>query len=349
MFQHKCSLLTSLVAAGLALVSGIIAQAQTSYSFRDLGTLGGTSSSATGVNNAGQVVGASTLANGAAHGFYWSAGTGMVDIPTFGGTGGGAKGLNNVGDVVGHATNAAGVWHAFLWNSSTHALTDLNSLLSATDASNWVLTYAWKVNNNRQVIGQGIKGGATYYNAYVLDLNTGTLTDMGVFGPHGINNLLAPQVVGDNSGVSYLYSNGSTVSLASLTSAKDTNNMGAIVGYLPNAHAAYRSPAGVITDLGEWGGAAGLASANSINNASTPMVVGDSNYYQKGSVLTHRAFRWIVGNGAMQDLNSLTSNLGRKMILFGANCVSDTGYIACQQDPAGYSTGNTHAFLLTPQ
>ena len=132
-----------------------------------------------------------------------------------------------------------------------------------------------------------------------------------------------------------------------MTSANDISNAGAIVGYLQNAHAAYRSPAGVITDLGEWGGAYGLASATSINNTASAMVVGDSNIIAKGTLI-HHAFRWIVGSGPMQDLNSLTVNLGKK-ILFGANCVSDTGYIACQQDPAGSSTTNSHAFLLTPQ
>lgn len=342
--RHKTlnSLLATLITG--AFLWACPAIAQTSYNYYDLGTLGGTTSSSAGVNNAGQVVGATTLASGATHPFYWSSATGMVDIGTFGGTSGGAKGINNVGDVVGHATNVANVWHPFVWNISTHVLTDLNSLLSQTDAAKWTLTYAWKINDNRQVIGQGTVtiGGLKYSHAYLLDLNTSTLTDLGAFQPIGINSVPPPQVVGGQSGVAYLYSGGSLMTLASFTSAKAINNAGEIVGYLPNAHAAYRSPSGQITDLGYWGAPYGVASANSINNAASPMVVGDSDIVIKGSYVKH-AFRWIVGSTpGMQDLNSLTLNLGKTSYLSLASNVSDTGYIVG-------STGNSHAFLLTPQ
>jgi len=47
----------------------------------DLGTLGGTSGSATAVNDRGQAVGFSTLAGEAAtHAFSWTAKRGMVDL-----------------------------------------------------------------------------------------------------------------------------------------------------------------------------------------------------------------------------------------------------------------------------
>lgn len=355
MNRHRNPLLHSLGVFALLLASCLTAQAQTSYSYRDLGTLGGTSSSAAGVNNAGQVVGASTLANGAAHAFYWSSSTGMVDIGTFGGTGGGAKAINNLGEVVGHTTNVAGVWHAFYWNNVSYTLTDLNSLLSPTDAANWVLTYAWKINDNRKVIGNGTLtiGGVASNHGYLLDLNTGTITDIGAASAvDGINNLPSPQVTTFLSGNSFLYSGGSLTSLSPLIRAFSVNNASETVGYLFNAHAAYRSPSGVITDMGTfYGGNGGLASGYSINNASTPMVVGDSYYSQPGRVLSHRAFRWIVGSGAIQDLNSITANLGKTKpwILYYAWCVSDTGYIACRANKLGYDDGNQRAFLLTPQ
>ena len=342
--------LAAFAALTLATLSGIAARAQTAYSYWDLGTLGGTSSSAAGVNTAGQVVGAATLANGATHPFYWSSATGMVDIGTFGGTGGGAKGINNVGDVVGHATNAASVWHPFVWNISTHVLTDLNSLLSPSDAAKWTLTYAWKVNDNRQVIGQGtvIIGGTAFSHGFLLDLTTTpyvTITDLGGYFPDGINNLSPPQLSCWPASAAGAIVYPSLVNLFPVIRAYGINNAGGVVGYLQNSHAAYISPAGVLTDLGSWG--TGLASANSINNAASPMVVGDSNIVVKGSNI-HHAFRWAVGSAAIQDLNSLTLNLGKKS-LFGAKSVSDTGYIACQQDPAGSSTTNSHAFLLTTQ
>ena len=47
---------------------------------RDLGTLGGTTSAPTGLNDAGQVVGSSTLADGSTHAFLWTPTDGMDDI-----------------------------------------------------------------------------------------------------------------------------------------------------------------------------------------------------------------------------------------------------------------------------
>lgn len=350
--MQRSGFLATAAALALSALLGNAARAQTSYSYRDLGTLGGTTATTSYVNNAGQVVGASSLANGATHPFYWSSATGMVDIGTFGGTGGGAKGINNLGDVVGHATNAAATWRPFLWNNATRVLTDLNSLLSPTDASLWTLTYAWKINDNRQVIGQGtiVIGGTPVTHGYLLDLNTNTILDLGAITPDGINNLASPQVSAWQSGNSYLYSGGSLTSLAPLIRATNINNAGETVGYLFNAHPAYRSPSGVVTDLGTFGGAGGgsFALAYSINNAASPMVVGSTTASTRGATIYH-AFRWTVGSGAIQDLNALTTGLGKRMVLFGAVSVSDTGYIACQQDPAGSSTASTRAVLLTPQ
>ncbi len=188
--------LSILAALTITALAGIQAQAQTSYTYRDLGTLGGTSSRANGVNNFGQVVGWSILANGDRHSFYWSSATGMVDLGTFGGTTSGAWDINNVGDVVGQANNAANVSHAFAWNTSTYVLTDLNTLLSSLDAAKWTLTYAWKINDNRQVIEQGTVtiGGTSSTHGYLLDLPYTTITDLGAYYPDGINNLSPPQL-----------------------------------------------------------------------------------------------------------------------------------------------------------
>src|SRR5262245_47152693 len=72
------------------------------YVINDLGTLGGDSSEASAINNAGQVVGWSTNASGATRGFLYAGGA-TTDLGTLpGGTDSFATGINDLGQVVGY-------------------------------------------------------------------------------------------------------------------------------------------------------------------------------------------------------------------------------------------------------
>ena len=84
----------------------------------DLGTLGGESSEANGINNAGQVVGAARRADGDFGAFLWQSGKGMRDL---GGVAAGATGISDTGYVVGEVgmlrTGEGIRYHAFLWKA----------------------------------------------------------------------------------------------------------------------------------------------------------------------------------------------------------------------------------------
>ncbi len=88
----------------------------------DLGTLGGTSSQAFGINDHGQVVGQSRLANGQLRAFLWEDGA-MTDLGTLGGTFSLARGINDLGQVVGRSTLANGESRATLWSRMGRART----------------------------------------------------------------------------------------------------------------------------------------------------------------------------------------------------------------------------------
>jgi probable HAF family extracellular repeat protein len=69
----------------------------------DLGTLGGTFSFPSAINDKGEVVGRSTtVASGiSTHAFVWTARTGMIDLGTLGGATSRAAAVNNHGQVAG--------------------------------------------------------------------------------------------------------------------------------------------------------------------------------------------------------------------------------------------------------
>ncbi len=82
---------------------------------KDLGTLGGSFSQATSINQLGQVTGTAETSAGAMHAFLWTLAGGMQDLGTLGGTWSQARALNALGQVTGNAGTTTDAWHAFLW------------------------------------------------------------------------------------------------------------------------------------------------------------------------------------------------------------------------------------------
>ncbi|MGC4114808.1 MAG: hypothetical protein QM765_09395 [Myxococcales bacterium] len=92
---------------------------------RDLGTLGGLSSAAKAINEAGTVAGDSTLASGEYRGFLYREGA-MSDLGSLGGAETLSFAINPLGQVAGQSQLSDGGRHAFLFDGQ--ALRDLGSL-----------------------------------------------------------------------------------------------------------------------------------------------------------------------------------------------------------------------------
>lgn len=104
---------------------------------RDLGTLGGNTSRANGVNNTGKVAGESQVKNGQARAFLYD-GAKMVDLT---GKASSAYGINNTDRVVGDIGSRAFTWKANSWNY-------LPGLTGATGSG-----HANAVNDNDLIVG----------------------------------------------------------------------------------------------------------------------------------------------------------------------------------------------------
>lgn len=169
-----------------------------------LGTLGGASAVAHDINNAGEIVGASS--NGSASRPYKRDAAGMMhDLGTLLGTTnstGRAWGINQSGAVVGLSRNEANTTsQATLWIGGS--ISNLGSLADGT-----LFSQAYAINDDNVVVGSSVIGKVSptsstdLYHAFVWE--DGVMTDLGAH----------------PSNTNYIHSE-----------AKDINNAGDIVGY----------------------------------------------------------------------------------------------------------------------
>jgi probable HAF family extracellular repeat protein len=108
---------------------------------RNLGTLSGDDrSTASAINNRGEVVGDSCCSRGAPRAVIWSTGGAIRELGVLGGEGipdndgSTATDINDRGHVVGSSVTSSGTRHAFVW-SSRDGMTDLGTLGGSSSAA----------------------------------------------------------------------------------------------------------------------------------------------------------------------------------------------------------------------
>jgi probable HAF family extracellular repeat protein len=142
--------------AGNSLVAGNTqASLWQNGSVQALGTLGGSNSFASAINESNQVVGRAQTADGAYHGALWDSGN-IIDLGMSN-----AVSINESGEVVGSALDSQGNSVAALWKNGV--LTDLNTFLSAQlKNEGWSLVSAAGINDNGWIIGLAADSNFNY-------------------------------------------------------------------------------------------------------------------------------------------------------------------------------------------
>ena len=166
-----------------------------SGSLQDIGSLGGDTSNANGINNAGSVVGFSYLAGDVIfHAFLWTQTAGMQDLGTLGGPSSAAHAINNVGQVVGESYIAGSTteYHVFLWSPST-GMQDLGTLPGLP------VCFGLGINDSGEVVGVCQQMFSNSPKRAFLWSRAGGMKDLGTLGGRdstasGINS--AGEVVG---------------------------------------------------------------------------------------------------------------------------------------------------------
>ena len=321
----------------LALVAGIGAcnmALAASYTITDLGTLGGSSSAGSAINNAGEVTGWSYDASGSTRAFVYRNGI-MTDLGTLGGESSWGTAINDTGQVTGYATTASGAGRAFLYSNGT--MTDIGTL-------GGVQSWGNGINNLGQITGwaQASSGAG---RAFLY--SDGVMTDLGTLNEswgNAINN--AGYVTGwthDASGAerAFLYRDGTLTDLGGLVGGERSegtaiNDAGQVTVQSSDASfnfsRAFIYHDGAITDLGPSVGGLG------INNAG--QVVGVSEGI--GAAL--------YSNGTVVDLSTLIPPdsgwlLGQPTDINDAGQITGYGFIDINKDGV---LDETHAYLLTP-
>ncbi|MCH8251420.1 MAG: DUF3466 family protein [Planctomycetes bacterium] len=218
-----------------------------SYVIIDLGTLGGNTSVALGINESGQVVGSADTPQGLRHAYLWEAAV-MIDLGTLPPEPQSeAWDISEAGHVVGIATADGGIARGFMWQDGT--MIDLGNLGAAN-------THAFGVNEFGQVVGFSWLPPSEP-RAFLWE--DGVMSDLGTLGGASSNawdvNSVG-QVVGSSTlspgeqGGAFLWENGVMTNLGTLggpTSwASGINELGQVVGQ------AERSEGGLVLHAFIW-------------------------------------------------------------------------------------------------
>jgi len=317
------------VLAGQALAASALAVPV--YTVTDLGTLGGFDTFAFGLNDLGQVVGASRDAAGGFRPFVWTAGGGMTGLGTLGGNGV-AYAINNSGRAVGTVYLPGDSAHAALWSAGS--VIDLGTLAGASSSE------AFAINASGQAVGYS-RAAVGSNRPTFWQAGSTTATELATASGAGLG--MAINDSGQIAGVSFDASGQSFAARWSDSSAF-AEKLDALPGQTFSQASAINN-AGVI---------AGTSSGGAILWNGSPMILNGltfANGIGPNSEVVGRAdieaAIWTAGSGLV-DLNTRLDASGAGWRLVEARAINALGQIVGYGLDTRQDEGSWRAFLLTP-
>ncbi len=345
------------------------ALAAVEYAVVDLGTLGGTSSEAWGVNDLGHAVGWAKDADGRTQAFLWQNGTmtGLGFLP--GGTASVACAINNTGGITGYSYVSATNCHAFLHASNSfvdlgtlggpsswgRAINDHGAIAgsSQTNVSPNNNSFLWRSNQFLSFTSYQYPDGGHSCDAVginEMDLLCGT-TFIYASGPRWWGFVWSDANTNGTHDSGEMTVLGSLSSSFPISNAMDINETGQVVGWSTLIYGWYPQHAVMVTaSNGQWKTPESSSTnllmrdlgvlsptnnswANALNNRS--WIVGTADMPSS----TNQAFLW--REGAMTNLNDLIDPASG-WVLTNAVDISEQNIIV----GSGLLGGQTRAFML---
>jgi probable HAF family extracellular repeat protein len=309
---------------GLSLVVLASQAVASTLTITDLGTLGGSTSTGTAINNNGYAVGSSLTSGGATDAFEYNPNTNsMTDLGVIAGqTSSVANGINNSQVVVGQSGTLAfedtGSGLVSLGTGVANAINDSGVVIgSIPNGTRNSFTVEWDASNTR----------TTFFST--LNSQSQSINDSGHFvGAEGVTNGTFSQgyYADGTSTVTFTRSIGSLI-------PNDVNNNNIIAGqdtFILHEAAIYTVATSSLTGLGFLSGTSS-STASGINSTGT--VVGTS-----GTA----GFEWTQAGG-MVSLTSLLGSAFSGWTIVSASSINDNGQILAE----GQFGGVTHAVILS--
>jgi probable HAF family extracellular repeat protein len=324
-----------------------IAAGQPSYTVHDLGTLGGIQSTAVGINQSGQVAGASTTASGLTHSFRTTPNSAINlltdDLGTLGGLYSDARGINASGQVIGVSTDGTGAYLSYRTAAEAAINPASDALGTLGGISHGPSTFVSGIDDAGHAVGESVAIGG-FFHAFRTAVNSPinpATDDLGDFGGQS-SSAVSINKNGDIVGT-YLPAVAGAFPYAVLLKGGTLTQIGGLgLGSVASMNDSDQVAINVNEQAAVWNNgtvtplAPPVSEALGINNSG--QVVGG---YAPPRTAPSHAF--LYTNGVRVDLNTLIPPNTGWTLLF-ASAINDAGQIAGN----GQINGQTHAFRLDP-